>query len=221
MPEKELSIEERIFLFEKEKYEKEQARQDELHKRAMRQINLSPTVVTLIAAIIGLLGTMLGATLKGTADAKLENERLRSELILKAVDTRDKNEAAKFLKFLKDVGLVSGLNEIDNYINNPDEIPLRPQDFKPILKLEAERARAAFKQIAELLAKGEIDKDQARILIEMQKNSFRQVILAISDMSLIDAEKFIADELENNKNIMQKDMPNKANPADAKSRAAD
>jgi hypothetical protein len=135
MAAKELSLEERKFLFEKEKYERRQARLDEIHNRSMRQINLSPTAVTLIAAIVGLIGTMLGATLKGTSDTKLEREKLRSNLILKAVDTRNKNEAAKFLKFLKDIRLVSGLREIDTYINNPDKIPLRPQDDKPFLEL--------------------------------------------------------------------------------------
>ena len=83
--------------------------------------------LTIIIAIIGLLGTGIGASISGYFNIQLEQEKLRSSLILKAVETNDAKGALDFLKFLKETNLVSGLEvTIKSWEQNPEVIPLRP-----------------------------------------------------------------------------------------------
>lgn len=81
----------------------------------------------ILIAIIGLLGTGIGASISGFFNIQLEQEKLRSSLILKAVETNDAQGALDFLKFLKETKLVDDLDlTIKSWEANPEQIPLRP-----------------------------------------------------------------------------------------------
>ena len=78
-------------------------------------------------AIIGLIGTGIGASIGGYFNIQLEQQKLRSNLILKAVETNDPKSALDFLIFLKETQLVDGLDlTIESWKDNPEAVPLRP-----------------------------------------------------------------------------------------------
>ena len=70
----------------------------------------APIAVTIASAIFGLLGTGVGALLQGYANTSLERQKFEFALIEKAVDTKDKAEAAKNLAFLASTGAIRSLN---------------------------------------------------------------------------------------------------------------
>ncbi|MFZ5448285.1 MAG: M15 family metallopeptidase [Thermodesulfobacteriota bacterium] len=81
----------------------------------------------LILAIVGLIGTGIGASVQGFWTTKLERQKFESSLILKALETSDQQKAAKSLKFLVDAGLIPSLNakRIENLAKDPEKLPLR------------------------------------------------------------------------------------------------
>ena len=88
---------------------------------------INPVVGTVLVAVIGLLGTGIGASVGGYYSIQLEKEKLRSNLILKAVETTDPQSALNYLKLLSDTGLVSDLDvTIEQWEKDPDAVPLRP-----------------------------------------------------------------------------------------------
>ena len=92
-----------------------------------KSFSINPVMGTVIVAIIGLLGTGIGASIGGYYSIKLEKEKLRSSLILKAVETTDPNSALNYLKLLKNTGLVKDLDvTIEEWTDNPEAVPLRP-----------------------------------------------------------------------------------------------
>jgi hypothetical protein len=94
---------------------------------------------TLLMALIGILGTGLGASISGIMDIRLEREELRSNLILKAVETEDPQSAIDYLKFLRNSKLVDGLDPvIDTLEKNPSAAPLRPaiDSYKGIFSID-------------------------------------------------------------------------------------
>lgn len=92
-----------------------------------KSFSINPVVGTVIVAIIGLVGTGIGASIGGYYSIKLEKEKLRSSLILKAVETTDPNSALNYLKLLQNTGLVTDLDvTIEEWTDNPEAVPLRP-----------------------------------------------------------------------------------------------
>src|SRR5215469_16530067 len=79
----------------------------------------------LLLAIVGLVGTGVGAVLQGFWNTKLEREKFEFSLIEKALATADKNEAAQNLKFLVDAGLINEFNsgKIASLVSNPKALP--------------------------------------------------------------------------------------------------
>jgi len=66
-----------------------------------------PAMATpVLTGLLGLFGAAIGASLQSRGNVDLERERLRSQLILKAIETGNPHLAAVNLKFLVDVGLV-------------------------------------------------------------------------------------------------------------------
>lgn len=89
--------------------------------------SINPITGTVLVALIGLFGTGIGASIGGYYTIKLEKEKLRSSLILKAVETTEPQSALNYLKLLKNTGLVSDLEvTINAWEENPDAVPLRP-----------------------------------------------------------------------------------------------
>ncbi len=92
-----------------------------------KTFTINPIVGTVLVALIGLFGTGIGASIGGYYNIKLEKEKLRSSLILKAVETTDPNSALNYLKLLKNTGLVKDLEvTIEEWEGDPGAVPLRP-----------------------------------------------------------------------------------------------
>ena len=79
----------------------------------------------LLLALVGLVGTGVGAVLQGFWNTRLEREKFEFSLIQKALDTADKNEAGRNLKFLVDAGLISQFDakKIEALASTPDKLP--------------------------------------------------------------------------------------------------
>lgn len=91
-------------------------------------IRLSPVLATIIVAIIGLVGTGVGALIQGKSELELEKQKLKSQLLLKALDTRNREDAAQFLSFLKKTKLVDDIDDaIDEIVMSKESLPLRPE----------------------------------------------------------------------------------------------
>lgn len=92
-----------------------------------KTLEISPLLGTILVALIGLIGTGIGSLIGGYNNLQLEKEKLRSSLILKAIETQDPESAINFLKLLKDVKLVTDLDTtIDKWGKDKNSIPLRP-----------------------------------------------------------------------------------------------
>ena len=92
-----------------------------------KTLSINPIVGTVLVALIGLFGTGIGASIGGYFNIKLEKEKLRSSLILKAVETTDPESALNYLKLLRDTGLVNDIDiTIQEWTKDTTLIPLRP-----------------------------------------------------------------------------------------------
>jgi hypothetical protein len=86
-------------------------------------------------ALVALLGTAVGAVLQGFWNTKLEREKFEFSLINKALETKDKEEAARTLKFFADVGLFNEFNseKIKQYAQAPANLPTLPSAGRSII----------------------------------------------------------------------------------------
>jgi murein L,D-transpeptidase YcbB/YkuD len=86
----------------------------------------SPFLIAILTAISGLIGTGVGASFQGYWNTQLERQKFESSLIQKAVESEDKNEAAKSLNFLIETGILQSLKKenVQKFIDAPDTIPL-------------------------------------------------------------------------------------------------
>ncbi|MBW4420450.1 MAG: RICIN domain-containing protein [Myxacorys californica WJT36-NPBG1] len=64
----------------------------------------------LILTLAGLLGTGFGAALQGYSSFQLERQKFEFNLVQKALETKDRSEAAKQLVFLIDSGVIRSLD---------------------------------------------------------------------------------------------------------------
>ena len=80
---------------------------------------------SLLLALVGLMGTGVGAVLQGFWNTRLEREKFEFSLIQKALDTADKKEAGRNLKFLVEAGLISQFDakKIETLASAPDQLP--------------------------------------------------------------------------------------------------
>ena len=85
----------------------------------------SPIFITVLTALIGILGTGAGAVFQGYYDAALEKQKFESSLIFKALEPEDAQERAKYLLFLADSGLIQSLDveQIRKIASDPKSIP--------------------------------------------------------------------------------------------------
>ncbi len=86
----------------------------------------SPLIIAVLSAIFGLLGTGVGAALQGYWNTELERQKFESSLIQNALETDDKDEAAKNLLFLVKAGIIQHLDgaKIEGLANNPSQLPI-------------------------------------------------------------------------------------------------
>ncbi|NJR62704.1 MAG: hypothetical protein HC769_30270 [Cyanobacteria bacterium CRU_2_1] len=96
----------------------------------------SPLLIGIASAIFGLLGTGIGAALQGYSNSQLERQKYDSNfqlerqkfefsLIQKALEIKDRNEAAKQLMFLVDSGVIQSLDsaKIRKIAEQPNQLP--------------------------------------------------------------------------------------------------
>lgn len=98
--------------FEKEKFEREYAlKEKEFFLRekelAVSKRKRTPTLVAIIVAVIGIVGTLVGYLIQGTSDQRLEKLKFESDLIAKVVSSNDLAQNKKNLKFLLDAGFIT------------------------------------------------------------------------------------------------------------------
>jgi hypothetical protein len=118
--ERELALKERELALK----EQEAKAKIELEKRGIWFT--SPLLIGLASAIFGLIGTGVGAVLQGYSNFQLERQKFEFALIQKALDIKDRNEAAKQLIFLVDSGVIQSLDgeKIRRIAEQPDRLPI-------------------------------------------------------------------------------------------------
>lgn len=94
---------------------------------AKNTIALSKLTATVLVAVIGVLGTGVGAYLQGWLNLELERQKFESELILRGLDSADPNERANYLSFLVESDLLSSQRldkaYVDSLLRTPEAIP--------------------------------------------------------------------------------------------------
>jgi len=94
-----------------------------------KTFEITPLFGTIFVAVIGLIGTGIGNLIGGYNNIQLEKEKLRSSLILKAIDTQNPESALNFLKLLKDTKLVDNIDiTIAAWEKDSNSVPLRPSN---------------------------------------------------------------------------------------------
>jgi hypothetical protein len=86
----------------------------------------SPGAVTLIAAVIGLLGATLGSYFQGQSNLSVERLKFESTLILDALKADSQSVAAQRLDFLVKARLIDGREgAISALTRQPSDLPIR------------------------------------------------------------------------------------------------
>src|SRR5215468_663888 len=86
----------------------------------------SPLTATLLAGVLTLLGTAIGALIQGSNTLHLEAEKEQHELILKMVAVGDVEQARKNIKFLAETGLITR-PELAKKLLEAKETPVLPR----------------------------------------------------------------------------------------------
>lgn len=126
------------------------------------------SAVAVFSILAGLLGTGLGYGLQGYFNAKLERQKFEAGVIQKALETDDRQEIARRLKFYIETGVIQSLdaNKIRNTVDkNISELPVFPaptvenarifllagtsEQAKKFTGLRAELLKAGFNVVGE------------------------------------------------------------------------
>lgn len=121
--EREITLKEREIAFK----EQETKAKIELDKRGVWFS--SPLLIGLFSAVFGILGTGIGAALQGYSNLQLERQKFESSLIQKALEIKDRKEAAKTLLFLVNSGVIQSLDKakIRKIAENSEQLPALTQ----------------------------------------------------------------------------------------------
>lgn len=102
---------------------------------------INPTV---LVALIGVLGTVLAGIFQAYNSTALEREKFRSTLLTKVAEYQSREEAVKYLQFLRDTKLVQDIDApIERYEESPDELPTVSAEYSlknPSVDLELRSA---------------------------------------------------------------------------------
>ncbi len=138
-------------------------------------LKASPIIITtIISAIVGLLGTGIGAIIQGSNQTTLEQQKFEANLILKALEPKSQEERANYLMFLVKAGLVKNLNQdsIKDLVKTPSSLPRsNPSDSSPI---SGTISINSFGSLEKFLAKKDWERANTytmKILIEMANSS--------------------------------------------------
>jgi hypothetical protein len=150
-------------------------------QEARKKLGLSPLAATVIAAVIGLIGTLLGAYLQGMENIALERQKFESGLILKAIETGDANAAAKNLIFLVKAGFIADpKGQIRALANQPEAAPFLPIGPTPGIEPSEELTAEGRIKVAQRILKdggfytgevnGQLDAATAEAVRKFQKS---------------------------------------------------
>lgn len=119
----------------------------------------SPLLVGIFSALFGLLGTGIGAALQGHSSLQLERQKFESSLIQKALENKDRNEAAKALLFLVDSGVIQNLDgeKIRKIAENPEQIP-RFISHVVVIPVEAGSPAALLSSVRQVVPSAFLDR---------------------------------------------------------------
>lgn len=136
-----------------------------------KQFSINPVAGTVIVALIGLFGTGIGASIGGYYSIRLEQEKLRSSLILKAVETTDPKSALNYLKLLQNTGLVKDLEvTIEEWSKDSTAVPLRPTPNQVALaELDNAEKSVRVASTDKLISESSADPDVIRAVLSSLK----------------------------------------------------
>lgn len=122
-------------------------RRDELDATHAQQrragVAFSPLATGIIAALVGLVGTGVGAYMQGRSQLNIERLKFESNLILKAIETGNREEAKNNLLFLVHAGFIEDTGgKIAALAQNPSAIPVLP--FSGNIDVETMRMKRAL-----------------------------------------------------------------------------
>ena len=109
----------------------------ELDQRVNTKI-IGPVTAALIVGLVGLLGAVVGAYLKGQSDLSVERLKFEAPLIRDALEASSKEKAAENLVFLVRAGLVRDqAGTIIRLTEDPSQLPVRTLEER-LRRLEAD-----------------------------------------------------------------------------------
>jgi len=92
----------------------------------------SPVTATLIVALVGLGGTGLGAFFSSRATLELQKREFETKLIVKGIETGDRDVAARNLSFFVEAGFINDPEgKIAKLAKNPSSSPVLPATVAP------------------------------------------------------------------------------------------
>lgn len=151
----------------------------------------------IFVALIGVFATLIGGLVDGCNSRKLEKDRLNSNLILKAIETKNPKESAKSLSFLISAGLLEGVNtdSIKKIINDPDYRNKIPSLLSELDDYQNSNLDLPFS------VKGafefDIKKNEKEIVFEIQKGVISLLAKNIEEVYVSKIFFSIAEEKEN------------------------
>jgi hypothetical protein len=103
------------------------------HNSTKRASLSSPLTIALITGFIGIITVGIANYLQSAATLRLEQEKAESALILKAIETGDREVAAKNLVFLVEIGLIHDkTGKIAGLENQPLKAPVLPRQSRAL-----------------------------------------------------------------------------------------
>ena len=98
--------------------------------RVLKLSSISPATM---AAIIGIVATLVGYLIQANLNRQLEREKFQGQLVLKAIETGDPQKARANLRFFIETGLLSDPDgkikiALDQSEKNPASVPVLPSN---------------------------------------------------------------------------------------------
>ena len=79
---------------------------------------------SVVGALIGFIAVVAVPVVQGWMNSQLQEKNFQSELILRVIDKENSEEQVKYLKFIRDLGLIPEYaDRVEAFIENPERIP--------------------------------------------------------------------------------------------------
>jgi hypothetical protein len=104
--------------------------------------SFTPLAATILGGTLAAVGTFVGAYIQGLNNMKLERQKFESNLVLKAVETGDRDKAKVNLLFLVDAGFLADSKENIKKLQKED-VPVLPPSNQAASSEQSSDARTA------------------------------------------------------------------------------